>query len=190
MTPTAKAYYNADEAKKELLATLHASRDLGPEMDDTLTDRYMDRLKALRPAGSYDPTRVRADLAALLQSARGSDPVGDEALAEDFLAHLKQPLPATPSYMANPPAPQTSGPQSELAHIAPAVIAGAIIITAIVFVPSHPWWLIFFMPALIGWMGGSTRRRSRRDRYRYDRELRRDDPYRNLPPSSNPPEIL
>lgn len=190
MTPTAKAYYNADEAKKELLATLHASRDLGPEMDDVLADRYMEQLKALRPAGSYDPARVRADLAALLQSARGSDPVGDDALAEDFLAHLKQPLPAIPSYMANPPAPQSSGPQSELAHIAPVVIAGAIIITAIVFVPSHPWWLIFFLPALIGWMGGNSRRRSRRDRYRYDRMMGPDGRYRRLPPSNNPPEIL
>ena len=191
MTPTTKAYYNADEAKKELLATLHASRELGPEMDDTLTDRYMDRLKALRPAGSYDPTRVRADLAALLQSARGSDPVGDDALAEDFLAHLKQPLPAAPAYMANPPAPQTSGPQSELAHIVPVVVAGAIIITAIVFVPGHPWWLIFFLSPMLGWLRGGSRR-SRRDRYRYryDRELGGDDPYHRLPPSSNPPEIL
>jgi hypothetical protein len=133
---------------------------------------------------------VRADLAALLQSARGSDPVSDDALAEDFLAHLKQPLPMAPTYAAYPPAPQSSGPQSELARLAPVVIAGAIVITAMVLTEGRMWWLIFLLPALIGWMGGNSRRRIRRYRSRYDRELGRDDPYRHLPPSSNPPEIL
>ncbi len=33
-----------DEARKELLATLAASRDLGPEMDHTLAERYLERL--------------------------------------------------------------------------------------------------------------------------------------------------
>ncbi|HEX8730514.1 MAG TPA: hypothetical protein VF725_00530, partial [Ktedonobacterales bacterium] len=103
MTPTTpQARYNADEAKKELLATLHASRELGPEMDDILCDRFMDQLKALRPIGSYDPARARADLQALLQSARGSDPVGDDALAEGYLARLQPPLPAV---TATPGAP-------------------------------------------------------------------------------------
>ena len=187
MTSTAQARYNADEAKKELLATLRASRELGPEMDDTLADRFMDQFKALRPAGSYDPTRVRADLRALLQSARGSDPVGDETLADGFLTRIQAPLPAV---QAMPGAPQWSGPQSELAHIAPVVIAGAIIITAIIFVPAHPWWLIFLMPALLSWIRGGRSRRRRDRYYRYDRVMRPDDPYRQLPPSGNPPEIL
>lgn len=189
MTSTTQARYNADEAKKELLATLHAGRELGPEMDDILCDRFMDQLKALRPVGSYDPTRARADLQALLQSARGSDPVGDDALAEGYLARLRPPLPAV-SAMPGAPAPEWGGPQSELGRIAPVVIAGAIVITAIVFVPAHPWWLIFFLPAILGWMrgGGSHRRRARY--YRYDRTLHHGDRYRQLPPSDNPPEIL
>lgn len=33
-----------DEARKELMATIAASRDLGPEMDDTLAERYLERL--------------------------------------------------------------------------------------------------------------------------------------------------
>lgn len=188
MTSTNQARYNADEAKKELLATLHASRELGPEMDDALADRFMDQLKALRPVGSYDPARARADLSVLIQSARGSDPVGDDALAEGYLARLQPPLPAVQP-MPGAPAPQWGGPQSELGRVVPLVIAGAIVITAMVLTRGEMWWLIFFLPALLGWLrGGGSRRRMRY--YRYNRVMRPDDPYRQLPPSGNPPEIL
>ncbi len=52
-----------EEARKELLATIAASRDLGPEMDQTLADRYIEqRQKATKtqsrsvaPAPMYPP---------------------------------------------------------------------------------------------------------------------------------------
>jgi len=43
-TPTTPGAPIDDEARKELLATIAASRDLGPEMDHTLAERYLERL--------------------------------------------------------------------------------------------------------------------------------------------------
>lgn len=207
MTPTTKARYDAEEASKELLATLHASRDLGPEMDETLADRYMERLGALRPAGSFDPARTRADLLALLASARGSDPAGDDALVQSFLASIQPPRPAAPAYGAYGPYPPSPageyGPPARynsLTRMTPLLIAAVILIASMALTQGHTVWLIFPLLFLLN-AGRRNRyqRRLERDQrrlyrdqrrdYRNDRILRRDGPYDQLPPSG-PPEIL
>lgn len=205
MTPTTPRY-DAEEAKKELLATLHASRELGPEMDDALADRFMDRLKTLRPTGSYDPQRTRADLTALLNSARGSDPAGDDALVVSFLSNLQPPAPAMPAYAPYAPyppypivpgtgyGPPTRAPSSGFSREAPALLMIAIMIAILVLSHGQAWFLVFLVPMFLR----GTRRRSsyqrrierdQRQAYRNDQILNRDDPYHQLPPSG-PPEIL
>lgn len=206
MTPTTKARYDAEEARKELLATLHASRELGPEMEDALADRFIEQLGSLRPAGSFDPAKTRADLRSLLASARGSDPVGDDALVESFLANIQPPRPAVPAYGPYgpygpyPPAPadvEFGSPvrvrNSDLARIAPLLIALVIFIASMFWTNGHSVWLIF--PLLFLLNSGRRNRyqrrleRDQRRAYRHDRIMRRDDPYHQLPPSG-PPEIL
>ena len=55
-----------EEARKELLATLAASRELGPEMDHTLVDRYIDEHvkagagKASRAVAPQQPSQAPA----------------------------------------------------------------------------------------------------------------------------------
>lgn len=202
MTPITSRY-NADEAKKELLATIHASRDLGPQMDDALTDRYMEQLGKLRPAGSFDPIATRSRLQTLLNTLRGSDPAGDDAAAESFLEGIQPPRVPTPAYGAYPPPPlrpygpefgpmvrYRGGPQ-----VSPFPFIAILIICAVAFSSGQHWMLFFVLPLLFG--------ASRRGRYqrRYDREQWRayrhnriigpDDPYGHgqLPPSG-PPEVL
>ena len=53
---------NDEEARKELLATIAAGRDLGPEMDQTLADRYIEQQqkakaqsRTVAPAPQYAP---------------------------------------------------------------------------------------------------------------------------------------
>lgn len=203
MTPTTTPRYDAEEAKKELLATLHASRELGPEMDDALADRFMEQLKTLRPAGSFDPQRTRADLMALLNSARGSDPAGDDALVVGFLSNLQPPAPAMPAYAPYAPYPIVPGtgygpptrvPSGGFSRGAPMLLMLAIMIGILVLSHGQAWFLVFLVPMFLG----GTRRRSsyqrrierdQRRAYRNDQILNRDDPYRPLPPSG-PPEIL
>ncbi len=194
---------DADELRKELLATIHASRELGPEMDDTLTDRFMERMSGLRPAGSYDQAGTRARLSALLQSARGSDSAGDNALAEDFIAGIQPPRrdPQPYAYGA-PPAPMPYGapmppaPSGGFAQVAPMLIVAIVFIAALAVSGGHLWWIIFFLPAAFGWNRRNRYQRrlyrdQRRDYYRNGRILNRDEVYPPLPPSQQrPPEIL
>jgi len=208
MTPTTQARYDAEETRKELLATLHASRELGPEMDDTLTDRFVERLGALRPAGSFDPTQTRADLRALLTSARGSDPTADDALVDSFIANIQPPKPVAPAYGPYgpyPPADVEFGPMvrvrnNDLARIAPVLFMVAIFVGSMALSHGHTVWLIFPLLFLLNMdRRNRYRRRMERDQrrlyrdqrryYRDQRIIRPDDPYHQIPPSG-PPEIL
>lgn len=193
-----------EEARKELVATIHASRDLGPEMDDALVDRFLERLSSLKPEG-FDQTKTRADLEALLNSARGGDPAGDEALAEGFLADVRPVAPAAPpapygygGYPApqpygygGPPAPMQRG---GFAQVAPLVVIGTIAVVALFVTHGGALWFMWFLiPMLIGYGRRSGYRRSYRDQRRAYRRSNRvlgpDEVYRPLPPS-RPPEIL
>lgn len=195
--------YDADEARKELLATLNASRELGPEMDDALTDRYIERLRTLRPAGSFDPAKTHADLESLLKSARGSDPAGDDALVGSFLASIQPPAlaPAYASYAPYAPNPGYAqyGPLVRVRHpgvarIAPLLVMLAVFVVVMALTHGHAFWFIWLLPLFLGWgRRGSHQRRLERDQqraYRNDRIIRPDDPYHHTLPPSGPPEIL
>jgi len=56
-----------DEARKELLATLAASRDLGPDMDHTLAARYLERLNQRQTRSAQWQGRSRRLTAANLR---------------------------------------------------------------------------------------------------------------------------
>jgi hypothetical protein len=190
-----------EEARKELLATLHASRELGPAMDDTLADRFMDQLAGLRPEGSFDQATTRASLQALLKSAQGSDPVGDDALVATFFAGIQPPKPSVPAYApyGAPPASVEFGPLVRIrggsfAQYTPMIVMAAIFIVALIVSQGRLWWLFWLIPAAVGWgrRGRYQQRQLYRDQrraYRHDRVLGRDEVYRPLPPS-RPPEIL
>ncbi len=193
---------NAEEAKKELLATLHACRELGPQMDEALTDRYMDQLRALRPADSFDPTRTHADVQALLSRARGSNPAEDDALVSDFLAKIQPPAPpalAAYPYGAYPPAPTDTpygpvrAPTNGFAYMAPFIIATAAYIAIVYFSKGDAWWMFWIIPVITGWgrRGISPNRYNRYQRrlYRHNRIMNRDAIDRQQPPY-HPPEIL
>lgn len=198
MTPSMQRP-DAEEARKELLATIHAGRELGPEMDDALTDRFMEQLTKLRPAGSFDPTSARAQFSTLLNSLRGSDPAGDSAAADGFLSSLRPARPAVPAYApyAQPQYPNSPqfGPLVRYRNgpnITPMMVI-AIVVAVMIFAKIDMWWLIFVLPALFGWRrSGRYRNRAYRDQqraYRHNRIMDADGQYHPLPPSG-PPEIL
>ena len=56
-----------DEARKELLATIAASRDLGPEMDHALAERYLERLTQRQARYAQRQARSRRLTAANLR---------------------------------------------------------------------------------------------------------------------------
>ncbi len=192
-----------EEARKELVATIHAGRDLGPEMDDALVDRFIDRLRTLKPEG-FDQKKTRADLETLLNSSRGSDPAGDEALADSFLEGIRPAVPASAPAMygySGYPAPQPYGyggppapaSRSGFSQVAPLVVIGTIAVVALIVSRGEALWFMWFLiPMLIGYGRRNQYRRSYRDQrraYRHNRMLGPDDVYRPLPPSG-PPEIL
>jgi hypothetical protein len=193
---------NTEEARKELLATMQASRELGPEMDDTLSDRFMEKLATLRPANSFDKTATRAKLESLLQSARGSDSAADATVADSFLTNIP-PARLDPQPYAYPGAPGQVeyGPlvryrNPDMARLAPMIVCAAILIVALVVSGGHLWWLIFFLPAAFG-MGRrgqyQQQRRLQREQWRaqrHDRILNRDDVNNPRLPPQRPPEIL
>ncbi|HEX8995606.1 MAG TPA: hypothetical protein VF812_06215 [Ktedonobacterales bacterium] len=193
--------YDADEAQKELMATLHASRELGPEMDDTLTDRFMERLGALRPAGSFDQARTRADLMSLLRSSRGSDPAGDDALVSSFLTNIRPPATVMPAYAPYAPnagyapnAPMPPMRYSPASRIIPMAVMIGIFLVSLALTHGHSFWFIWLLPLFLGWgRRGYYQRRLERDQrryYRHNRIMRPDDPFNRTLPPSGPPEIL
>lgn len=193
---------NSEEARKELLATMQASRELGPEMDDTLSDRFMEKLATLRPANSFDKTATRAKLESLLQSARGSDPAADAAVADSFLTNIP-PARLDPQPYAYPgvPAPMEYGPMApyrspDAARIVPMILCALVLIVAIGVTHGALWWLIFFLPAAFG-VGRRSQyqqqRRLQREQWRaqrHDRILNRDEVNNPRLPPQRPPEIL
>jgi hypothetical protein len=200
MTRTTTQRTDPEEARKELLATLQASRELGPEMDDALTDRFIEQLSALRPTGSFDQAGTRARFHSLLQSVRGSDPASDPAAAESFLAGIQPPRRDPQPYAYNaPPAPMQYGPMAPTpyggaAQLAPMVIFAAIFIVALIVSHGALWWLFWVLPMGFGW-GRRNRYQRRLDRYPRrgygnDRILNRDEAYGQLPPQQRPPEMF
>lgn len=191
---------DTEEARKELLATIHASRELGPEMEDTLADRFMEKLAALRPANSFDKTATRSKLDALLQSTRDSDPAADATLADSFLMNIPPAqLDPQPYAYGGVPAPMPYGPMGPARYqanqIAPLVLCAAVFIAALAFSGGHLWWLIFFLPGVFGLSrrGNYQQRRLQREQWRaqrQDRILNRDEVNNPRLPPQRPPEIL
>lgn len=191
---------NAEESRKELLATIHASRELGPEMDDTLADRFMEKLATLRPANSFDKPSTRAKLELLLQSARGSDPQADGALADSFLEGIQPPrVDVQPYAYRGAPAPYPYGPptpyNNQAVNLAPMIICAIIFIAALAFSGGHLWWIIFFLPGIFGLSrrGRYQQRRLQREQWRAQRNDRipnRDDINNPRLPPQRPPEII
>ena len=166
-----KAVINEEEARTELLATLAAARELGPEMDDTLASRFADRFSALFPDPTRDLTRLRGDVETLIVSARGHGADADPARAKDFLARALAPKPAPPAV-----APQAGLPaRGQYAPYIPMILAAAVVIAIVVASHGYAFWLLFALP----WMffGG---RRGRRMRYR------RYGPWDNMGPGLPP----
>lgn len=174
-------------------------------MDDTLTDRFMERLSALRPAESFDPATTRAEVRSLLQTARGTSAAEDNALVERFLADIKPPQPALPAYAPynGMPAPAPYGPygpgpmapyQSGFVTVAPMILFAAIFIVALIVSHGELWWLFWVIPGAFGWSRRNRyQRRLERDQrraYRQDGIIERDNRYPPLPPEQRPPEIL
>ncbi len=201
MTRTTPPKNDPEEARKELLATLQASRELGPEMDDALTDRFMERLTTLRPTGSFDQATTRSSLQTLLKTAQGSDQVGDDALAATFFAGIQPPKASVPMYapygvQQAPMGYGSPASQRGFAQVAPLLVVGTIAIVALVLTQGHAIWFMWFLiPMFVGWGRRNQRHYHRLDRdqqraYRHDRIVGRDDVYPPLPPSSRPPEIL
>lgn len=192
---------NTEEARKELLATIHASRELGPEMEDTLADRFMEKLATLRPANSFDKTATRAKLESLLQSTRGSDPAADASLADSFLTNIPpaQLVPQPYAY-GGVPAPMQYGPmgpaRSQAVNLAPMIVCAAVFIVALAVSGGHLWWIIFFLPGVFGLSRrGRYQQQRRLDReewrsQRHDRILNRDEVNNPRLPPQRPPEIL
>ena len=188
-TPQMKALINEEEAHTELLATLAAARELGPDMDETLTSRYVERLGALFPNPARDETRLRSDVLALLVSARTHGSDADAARVKDFLARALAPQ-AAPPVMVQPPAPPA--PSANFASYLPMLIGAAAIVAIMAATHGQAFWLIWLLPMFI-W-GGRGRRRRRYSRYGYwDGSARPGMPppsgRRQLPPGDGP-EIL
>jgi hypothetical protein len=191
---------DTEEARKELLATIHASRELGPEMEDTLADRFMEKLATLRPADSFDKTATRAKLESLLQSTRGSDPAADATLADSFLTSIPPAqLDPQPYAYGGMPAPMQYGPMGPARYqanqIVPLVVCAAILIVALTVSHGMLWWLIFIIPGMFGLTrrGRYQQRRLDREQWRSqrsDRILNRDEVNNPRLPPQRPPEIL
>lgn len=184
-----KAVINEEEARTELLATLAAARELGPQMDDTLASRYADQFATLFPDPTRDQARLRGDVETLIVSARGHGPDADPARAKDFLARALTPKPAPP--IVRPQAALPARGQFVAPYI-PRVVAVVAIIAIVVATRGEAAWLFFFLIPMFFW-GGRRGRRMRYRRYGYwdgmGPGLPPDGAQRQLPPS-NDPEML
>lgn len=208
--------YADDEAKKEVLATIHAARELGPEMDSALAERCAQQLASLYPEMAPRTQQTQATLRTLLASLRGSDPAGDEALASDYLTRLRAvppPQAITPGqaygapggygpYGPNPYGPYGPNPYGPpmpygppgpprapgpAAYI-PLIVTAAVVIAAVSFGGIHFLWLIWLIPFWGLFGRGMRRSRYNRRYYRDQRRQARWD-YRNRMrgPNGSPP---
>ena len=163
-TPQSKSLINEEEARTELLATLAAARELGPDMDGTLASRFVERLSALFPNPARDQARLRLDVEALLTSARGHSADADEARVRDFLRAALAPQPAPPIL-----APQPGPPSSAVrpAEYLPMLVCAAVIVAIVAASGGHAAWLLFWLLPMLVWSRPGRRRRMRYRRYGY-----------------------
>lgn len=196
-TPTsqqAKAVINEQEARTELLATLAAGRELGPDMDQTLASRFMEQLDTLLPSATRDGARLRRDVEALLASARTHTADADEARVDDFLKSALAPQPAAPQLSPQPPyLMMRRGPGAFIPLVV--CIVGVVAIGAL-FGWHAPWALFWLIPLLFWSSRGRRRMRYRRYGYWDDggmgygpRMGPPPDARRRLPPGDGP-EII
>lgn len=148
---------NEEEARTELLATLAAARELGPNMDETLASRYVEQLDALFPNPTRDQARLRSDVEALLASARSHGADADAARVKDFLARALAPQPAPPIMAPPPMAPM---PGMRPTRILPMLIGLAVIVAIVAATHGGALWLLWLLPMFF-W-GGRRRMRYRR----------------------------
>jgi hypothetical protein len=185
-SPQSKSLINEEEARTELLATLAAARELGPEMDGTLASRYAERLNTLFPNPARDQERLRRDVEALLTSARGHSADADDARVRDFLRATLAPQPASPAIIQRPAPPAPAG---QLAGYLPMLICAAVIIAIVAASGGHAAWLLFWLLPMLFWSGRGRRRRMRYRRYGYWDGYGPmgppRDPRRQLPPSDD-----
>jgi hypothetical protein len=185
-----KTTINQEEARTELLATLAAARELGPDMDETLAGRYVERLDVLFPDKTRDSDRLRGEVKDLIASARGHGADADSARVQDFVARALAPRPAPP-VPVRPPGPPMNGGGRPGMYV-PMIICIAVFIALAVATHGATAWLIFLLPMII-WGGNRNRRRMRYRRYGYwdgyGPTMPGPDPRRQLPPGDGP-EIL
>jgi len=186
-SPETKNTINEEEARTELLATLAAARELGPDMDVTLAGRYVERLNVLFPNPMRDQARLRNDVEGLLTSARSHSADADQARVKDFLKTALAPTPAPP-VAARPPAPPAFG--SRPASYIPLLIGAAVIVAIVLASHGSAFWLVWLLPMFL--LGGRRQRRYRRYgswQDGYGPAMPPADSRRQLPPGDGP-EIL
>ncbi|HEX9035914.1 MAG TPA: hypothetical protein VF808_02895 [Ktedonobacterales bacterium] len=184
-SPQTAAVIKEEEARTELLATLAAARELGPEMDDTLSGRFVEQFNKLFPDSARDNARLRSDVQTLLVSARGHGSDADAARVKDFLSRAMAPQTFLP-VIARPAGPPMRG---QAGQYIPMAVCAAIIVGIVLASGGHAAWLLFWLLPMLFW---STRGR-RRMRYRrygywdgYGPNLPRTDARRQLPPDDGP----
>ncbi|HEU0026484.1 MAG TPA: hypothetical protein VFQ25_05150 [Ktedonobacterales bacterium] len=163
-SPQSKSLIHEEEARTELLATLAAARELGPDMDGTLAGRYVERISTLFPDPARDQDRLRRDVEALLTSARGHSADADDARVRDFLRSTLAPQPASPAIIQRPAPP---APTSQLADYLPMLIGAAVIIAIVAASGGQAYWLLFWLLPMLFWSSRGRRRRMRYRRYGY-----------------------
>lgn len=166
-----KQTINKEEARTELLATLSAARELGPDMDATLASRYVERLDVLFPDKTRDSARLRNEVEALIVSARGHSADADAARADDFVKRMLEQKPAQSAPLAT--MPQANAPYAQRGGPNPALFVPISVVSVVAFVAlmiatgGHLWFLIFCLPGIFWGFGGSRRNRARRYYRRY-----------------------
>jgi hypothetical protein len=134
-----------EDERADLMATLAAARELGPEMDTSIVDSYLERRKSEARAG------VVPSASATSQSNQPG---------QGIMPHQ---TPGTPSGVAQ--AGMLLFPLIGLAIFAVILFASG----------GHAFWLFWIPLALGGWWRGMWYPHSRRYAYRAERQAMRDD---------------
>lgn len=134
-----------EDERADLLATLAAARELGPDMDKSIVDSYLERRKSEARAGVVPSASA---------NSQGSGPSG-----QGIMPHQ---TPGTPSGIA-----QAAGMIFPLAGI-------AVYVVLLIVSKGELWWA-FWLPMLMGgWWRGMWYPRNRYA-YRAERQAMRDD---------------